>query len=109
MLIKYNPDIESEDEVEQTPLHTAGYYDSRQVVKLLVEHKAETIAGGSDKEIPLHSSVWCNNTNMAELLLNYKEDIKAKNKNNTHLYTMLPSTAKKQRHGHYSNIKQILK
>ena len=32
---------------------------------------------------------------MAELLLNYKEDIKAKNKNNTHFYTILPSTAKK--------------
>ena len=82
MLIKYNPGIESEDEIEQTPLHTAANYGSSQVVILLLEHKADTIARGLDKEIASYTTVSCSNIEVAELLLNYQAQIEAKNKNN---------------------------
>ena len=52
-----NVGIKARDGVEQRRLHTAAYYGSSQVVILLLEHKADTIARGLDKEIPLHSSV----------------------------------------------------
>ena len=57
LLMECNVGIKARDRVEQRRLHTAAYYGSSQVVILLLEHKADTIARGLDKEIPLHSSV----------------------------------------------------
>ena len=50
----------------QKPLHTATYYGSKVVVKLLIEHKSETTARGLDKETPLHTTVSYSSTKVAK-------------------------------------------
>ena len=75
LLLEHNVDTKSRDESEKTTLLTATHYNSRKAVKLLLEHMVNTLV---DKETPLHTAVSCNNTEMAELVLNYKAEIEAK-------------------------------
>lgn len=46
----------------------------------LLQHKAETSARGLGKETLSHTAVSCNNTEVAEVLLNCNADTKANNK-----------------------------
>ena len=94
MLLEYNPDIETRDTIKQTPLHTAAYYGSREVVIPLLEHKVDSTASGLGKEIPLCTSVSCNNTEVAKMLLIMKQKWKQRIQIVTHLSTMLPRTEK---------------
>ena len=69
-------------EDKQKPLHTATYYGSKVVVKLLIEHKSETTARGLDKETPLHTTVSCNRTKVAKAWFSCKAGIDENKKNN---------------------------
>ena len=48
-------------------------------MRLLLEHKADTRARGLHKETSLQTAVSSNNTEVAEMFLNYKAHIEAKN------------------------------
>ena len=64
-------------------------------MRLLLEHKADTRARRLHKETSLQTAVSSNNTEVAELFLNYKAHIEAKNKNNQTPRSNIAKTSKK--------------
>ena len=93
----------------ETLLNTATCYGSTGVVRLLLQHKADTSVRGLDKKrfcaLLYHEKTqkWQNCCSVV------KETSKQTIKRVSHFSTMLPSATKKQWYSCYSNITQIMK
>ena len=80
LLVEYDADIEASDEDKQRLLHTATYYDGTKVVKCY-QNIRQTPQQGVQTKKHLQALLHHLLTDVAELLLNYKTEIGAKNKN----------------------------
>lgn len=63
-------------------LHTATFYGSIEVIKLLLEYNAGIRAKGLDNDIPLHAPLLRYKTEVRKLLLCFEIEIQAKDRNN---------------------------
>ena len=79
-LLKDNPElVSSKDESGLTPLEWAVIKGNKEMVKLLLNSKADVNAKGSTADTVLHAAAVFNHKDVAELLLANKADVNAKN------------------------------
>ena len=85
VLLEYNPDIDSQDSVEETPLYYAVFYgdpstEGVDIVRRLVEHGADINIPDSSRSTPLHRASLKGWLEAARLLLSYGANVDEKDK-----------------------------
>jgi ankyrin repeat protein len=77
-----------------TPLHSAAFYGHVDVVRLLLQYKADSNSQDSGDQIPLHKAVQNGHVDVARLLLEYGADANAQDK---HRFTSLHMASREGR------------
>ncbi|TQS31788.1 hypothetical protein Golomagni_07921, partial [Golovinomyces magnicellulatus] len=78
-LLSRGADVDSRNQVEQTPLHCASRSGRESVVKMLLDRGAKVNALDETKQTPLHGAAAHGHETIVRLLLKYGADTEAKN------------------------------
>jgi len=85
MLLDHGVDLSLKDRDNMTVLHNAVLLNNYEIIKKLLQYKAEVNAiGGRNEESPLHMAVCRRNTDVVKMLLEHKEhrvDLSLQDKN----------------------------
>ncbi|KAG6811338.1 hypothetical protein H0H92_007883 [Tricholoma furcatifolium] len=96
LLIKYNADVNAQNEFKITPLHKAAEKGHLNCAQLLIKNNADVNAKDEDNNTPLHKAAQQGHLECAELLMKYNADVDAQN--NDKYYTALHTAAEEDMH-----------